>query len=189
MADAGGERSDSTGRRGQGRGGATSCAPRFVNRIPSMVGGRTLAVVMQAERAARARAKMAGHASNRYGRPHGALAARRPPTPGATAGTTNVGSAVAASNEKGDGMKKRLTVGSLETVSLEEALAYLDGANGDELGAAFTLAHDRNRLDGSNAAPDDAEVHHALFLLRRARGLDAPSFDLMRVQLRRHVAA
>jgi hypothetical protein len=38
-------------------------------------------------------------------------------------------------------------------------------------------------------APDDAEVHHAMFLLRRARGLDAPSFDSMRVQLRRRVAA
>jgi hypothetical protein len=33
------------------------------------------------------------------------------------------------------------------------------------------------------------EIHHALFLLRRARGLDAPSFDLMRVQLRRRHAA
>jgi hypothetical protein len=84
---------------------------------------------------------------------------------------------------------KRPTVRSLETVSLDEALAYLDAANGDELGAAFTLAQDRNRLDGSNAAPDEAEVHHALFLLRRARGMEAPSFDLMRVQLRRHVAA
>jgi hypothetical protein len=84
---------------------------------------------------------------------------------------------------------KRLTVNSLEKVSLEEALAYLDAADGDELGAAFTLAQDRNRLDGANNAPDAAEVHHALFLLRRARNLDAPSFDLMRVQLRRHVAA
>ncbi len=84
---------------------------------------------------------------------------------------------------------KRPTVTSLDTVSLEEALAYLDAANGDELGAAFTLATDRNRLDGSNKAPDETEVHHALFLLRKARGLDAPSFDLMRVQLRRRVAA
>ena len=84
---------------------------------------------------------------------------------------------------------KRLTVRSLEGVSLEEALAYLDVANGDELAAAFTLAQDRNRLDGTNAVPDEAEIHHALFLLRRARNLDAPSFDLMRVQLRRLVAA
>ena len=44
-------------------------------------------------------------------------------------------------------------------------------------------------MNGSDQEPDDAEVHHALFLLRRARGLDAPSFDLMRVQLRRRLAA
>ena len=78
---------------------------------------------------------------------------------------------------------------SLQGVSLEEALRYLDTAEGDELTAAFELARDRNHLDGSNAEPDDAEVHHALFLLRRARGLDAPSFDTMRVQLRRLHAA
>jgi hypothetical protein len=78
---------------------------------------------------------------------------------------------------------------SLESVTLEEALAYLDAAEGDELSAAFCLATHRNELAGSAAHPDDAEVHHALFLLRRARGLDAPSFDLMRVQLKRRVAA
>lgn len=78
---------------------------------------------------------------------------------------------------------------SLETVSLEDALAYLDTAEGDELEAAFALAKDRNLLDGSKSEPDEAEVHHALFLLRRARGLTAPSFDLMRVQLRQRVAA
>jgi hypothetical protein len=81
------------------------------------------------------------------------------------------------------------SIRSLEKVTLEEALSYLDAANGDELGAAFTLAGDRNRLDGSGSPPDETEVHHALFLLRRARGLDAPSFDLMRVQLRRRAAA
>jgi len=80
-------------------------------------------------------------------------------------------------------------IASLETVSLEEALTYLDSAEGDELSAAYSLAKDRNLLDGSKKEPDDAEVHHALFLLRRARGLNAPSFDLMRVQLRRLVAA
>jgi len=74
-------------------------------------------------------------------------------------------------------------------LSLEEALAYLDLAEGDELSAAFSLAEDRNRLAGETSEPDEAEVHHALFLLRRARGLDAPSFDLMRVQLRKLVAA
>jgi hypothetical protein len=79
---------------------------------------------------------------------------------------------------------------SLESVSLEEALAYLDSAEGDELSAAYSLAVDRNLLDdGPAKEPDEAEVHHALFLLRRARGLSAPSFDLMRVQLRRLVAA
>jgi hypothetical protein len=80
-------------------------------------------------------------------------------------------------------------IASLETVSLEEALAYLDTAEGDELAAAYALAKDRNLIDGSSKEPDDAEVHHALFLLRRARGLSAPSFDLMRVQLKRRVAA
>jgi hypothetical protein len=78
---------------------------------------------------------------------------------------------------------------SLETVSLEEALAYLDTAEGDELAAASALARDRRFLDGSDKEPDEAEVHHALFLLRRARGLTAPSFDLMRIQLRSRVAA
>ena len=80
-------------------------------------------------------------------------------------------------------------VASLEAVTLEESLAYLDSAEGDELSAAFSLAEDRNILDGGTGEPDEAEVHHALFLLRRARGLSAPSFDLMRVQLRNHVAA
>jgi hypothetical protein len=80
-------------------------------------------------------------------------------------------------------------IASLDTVSLEEALTYLDSAEGDELAAAYALAKDRNLLDGSENEPDDAEVHHALFLLRRARGLNAPSFDLMRVQLKRRVAA
>ena len=80
-------------------------------------------------------------------------------------------------------------IDSLETVSLEEALGYLDSAEGDELAAATALGKDRNLLDGSDKEPDEAEVHHALFLLRRARGLTAPSFDLMRVQLRQRVAA
>ena len=78
---------------------------------------------------------------------------------------------------------------SLESLSLEQALAYLDSAEGDELSAAYSLAKDRNLLDGDTNEPDEAEVHHALFLLRRARGLNAPSFDLMRVQLRQRIAA
>jgi hypothetical protein len=84
---------------------------------------------------------------------------------------------------------RKPTIQSLETVSLEEAMAYLEHAGGDELAAACALAWDRNRLDGSHAAPDDAEVHHALFLLCRAGGKHPPSFDEMRVELRRRVAA
>jgi hypothetical protein len=86
-------------------------------------------------------------------------------------------------------MKRKPSIKSLTTVTLEEAHAYLDHHGGDELGAALALAIDRNKLDGSAAQPDDAEVHHALFLLCRARGQEAPSFDEMRVQLRRRVAA
>jgi hypothetical protein len=86
-------------------------------------------------------------------------------------------------------MAKKPVIRSLTNVSLEEALTYLDAADGDELTAAHDLAADRSRLDGSVTPPDEAEIHHALFLLRRARGLDAPSFDLMRVQLRRRFAA
>ena len=91
---------------------------------------------------------------------------------------------------EGNDMKKRKpSIKSLETVSPEEAQAYLEHANGDELDAASALAWDRNRLDGSIAAPDDAEIHHALFLLCRVIGKHAPSFDQMRVELRRRVAA
>jgi len=78
---------------------------------------------------------------------------------------------------------------SLEAITLEEALQYLETAEGDELAAAIQLAKDRNVLDEADTEPDEAEVHHALFMLRRARGLSAPSFDLMRVQLRRLLAA
>jgi hypothetical protein len=91
--------------------------------------------------------------------------------------------------EGAEGMKRKPSIKSLETVSLDEVMAYLEHANGDELNAAYALACDRNRLDGSHAPPDDAEVHHALFLLCRARGERPPSFDEMRVELRRRVAA
>jgi hypothetical protein len=94
-----------------------------------------------------------------------------------------------ATKAEGADMRKKPSIKSLETVSSEEAVAYLDHANGDELSAAYTLACDRNRLDGSIAPPDDAEVHHALFLLCRARGKRVPSFDEMRVELKRRVAA
>jgi hypothetical protein len=86
-------------------------------------------------------------------------------------------------------MKKKPTIKSLETVSVEEAEAYLDAASGDELTAAYALACDRNRLDGSHAAPDDTEVHHSFFLLCRARGKHPPSFDDMRFELRRRATA
>src|SRR5262245_56956180 len=52
---------------------------------------------------------------------------------------------------KGEWMAKNPVIRSLSTVSLEEALAYLDAADGDELTAAFNLARDRNRLDRSHA--------------------------------------
>ncbi len=80
-------------------------------------------------------------------------------------------------------------ISSVETLTLEEALSYMDIALGDELAAAFELARDRNLLDGGTTEPDETEVHHALFMLRRARGLAAPSFDSMRVQLRRLLPA
>ena len=80
-------------------------------------------------------------------------------------------------------------IASVDTISLNDALAYLDFADGDELEAAYALSGDRNLLDGGDEEPDEAEVHHALYLLRRARGLTAPSFDLMRIQLRQRVAA
>jgi uncharacterized protein (DUF1810 family) len=90
---------------------------------------------------------------------------------------------------EGTDMRKMPSIQSLETVSCEEAQAYLDHARGDELSAAYALACDRNRLDGSIVPPDNAEVHHALFLLCRAQGKNPPSFDQMRVDLRRRVAA
>ena len=90
---------------------------------------------------------------------------------------------------EGNDMAKKPSIKSLETVTGEEAQAYLDYARGDELDAAYALAWDRNRLDGSIAPPDDAEVHHALFLLCRARGRNPPSFDQMRFELRRRAAA
>src|SRR5580692_5090002 len=64
---------------------------------------------------------------------------------------------------EGTEMKRKPSIKSLDAVSLEEAVAYLEHACGDELDAAYALAWDRNRLDGSIAAPDAAEVHHALF--------------------------
>ena len=87
------------------------------------------------------------------------------------------------------GMRRMPSIRSLDTVTADEAAAYLEHHGGDELSAACALAWDRNRLDGSQVQPDDPEIHHALFLLCRARGKRPPSFDTMRVELRRRVAA
>jgi hypothetical protein len=85
-------------------------------------------------------------------------------------------------------MAQRPHLSDLKSFTPEQARAYLAAAKGDELAAAIALAHDRNALAGSHPTPDDAEVHHALFLLRRARGLPAPSFDALRVLLRQRAA-
>ncbi|HWL87514.1 MAG TPA: hypothetical protein VNO21_17035 [Polyangiaceae bacterium] len=80
------------------------------------------------------------------------------------------------------------TISTIDTLTLDEARAYLDAAHGDELEAAVALATDRNELDGSGSTlPDEAEVHHAFFLLRRARQMEAPSFDTMRVELKKRM--
>lgn len=83
---------------------------------------------------------------------------------------------------------QRPMLSDLKSFTPELARAYMKAAKGDELAAAIALANDRNALDGSHAPPDDAEVHHALFLLRRAQGLPAPSFDDLRVALRQRAA-
>ena len=103
--------------------------------------------------------------------------------------TQGVASMPQEAGEGANGMRRTPSIHSLETVTAEEAAAYLEHSGGDELSAACTLAWDRNRLDGSHAPPDDPEIHHALFLLCRARGKTSPSFDTMRVELRRRVAA
>jgi hypothetical protein len=83
----------------------------------------------------------------------------------------------------------RPMLSDLTSFTPEQARAYLKAAKNDELTAAIALAQDRNALDGSpSIPPDDAEIHHALFLLRRALGLPAPSFDSMRVALRQRAA-
>jgi hypothetical protein len=86
-------------------------------------------------------------------------------------------------------MRKKPSIVSLGALTLAEASAYIEYAKRDDLAAAVCLAVDRNRFDGCTDAPDDAEVHHALFLLCHARGLATPSFDETRVKLRRRPAA
>jgi hypothetical protein len=120
------------------------------------------------------------------------LGAKGPVASSAAGRTEGVGDRMPPQSSGSEGagcMKRKPSIRSLETVTVEEAMAYLDHASADELNAAYALAWDRNRLDGSLAPPDEAEVHHALFLLCRARGKTPPSFDEMRVELRRRVAA
>ena len=78
---------------------------------------------------------------------------------------------------------------SLEYVTREEAERYLAENSGEELEAAISLAMDRNILEGSSEIPDDADIHQALYLLKRAFGEDVPSYDTMRVEIRRRRAA
>ena len=80
-------------------------------------------------------------------------------------------------------------VRSLQTVTLPEAELYLQASRDDELAAALAIARDRAELAGSPTDPDEVEVHHSLFLLRRALGLAAPSFDTLHVRLRQREAA
>jgi hypothetical protein len=175
------------------RDGQGARPPRFINRLPNR-----LPPAKQAQAAAlrpsRPGSKTAPGGTPRPSRPAPVASLGAPrlspreQRPLLEEGGRNAALAPSIQPEKGPRMRNPC-VSSLENVTLEEALSYIDAANGDELGAARTLAKDRNLLDGSKSDPDETEVHHALFLLRRARGLDAPSFDLMRVQLRRRVAA
>ncbi len=82
-----------------------------------------------------------------------------------------------------------VSLGSLARVTREEATRYVAAHGGEELDAAIALAVDRNLLEGTSGEPDDADVHQALYLLRKALGEDAPSFDTMRVELRHRRAA
>ena len=55
--------------------------------------------------------------------------------------------------------------------------------------AKTLLAIDRNLLAGDDEEPDEQEIHHALFMLRKAFGLEAPSFDALRIALKNRHAA
>ncbi len=95
-----------------------------------------------------------------------------------------------SSKQHGECMRKKPSIVSLGALTLAEASAYIEYAKRDELAAAMLLAVDRNTFDGCTDEPDDAEVHHALFLLCHARGLATPSFDEIRIKLRSlHAAA
>ena len=79
-------------------------------------------------------------------------------------------------------------IANLSSLSMAETNSYLKAADGDELTAAYALACDRNSLAGSAEPPDDTEVHHALYLMRRARGLEAPSYDSVRLMIKGRAA-
>lgn len=82
----------------------------------------------------------------------------------------------------------RTPLPNLHSLSAEQAQSYLDDHGGDELTAAYTLACDRNILAGSSEPPDDTEVHHAFFLMRRALGKESPSYDSVRLSLKGRAA-
>ena len=75
---------------------------------------------------------------------------------------------------------------SLATVTADEARSYLETARGDAIVAAIAIAIDRNALAGTDDPPDDQDVHHSLFLIHKALGMSAPSFDDTRAALRAH---
>lgn len=77
-----------------------------------------------------------------------------------------------------------LIIRDVGSLSEAEALQYLDACEGDEVAAATLLASDRCSLARVAEPADEADVHHAMFLLRRARGLPSLSFDDLRVELR-----
>lgn len=86
----------------------------------------------------------------------------------------------------GDQDMAQLKLRSLAAVTVDEARAYLEASRNDEIVAAIAVAVDRNVLAGTEGQPDAQDVHHALFLLRRAQGLGAPSFDDVRAALKTH---
>ncbi|MFO0670346.1 MAG: hypothetical protein U0235_12075 [Polyangiaceae bacterium] len=71
---------------------------------------------------------------------------------------------------------------------LAEATAYMRLAKGDELRRARARARSQPARRPDKLL-DALEVHHALFLLRRAQGWGAPSYDDVRVELRRRACS
>jgi len=65
-------------------------------------------------------------------------------------------------------------IASLETLSLEEALAYLDSAEGDELSAAFALANARKGA-GENTSGGEFKPRPSPLVVAAAKDRDADS--------------